>query len=56
MKLLFSDKNNKQTPENIENTQIPFLKKDILNENELRKIKGGTGEGDDEEGEVVDWE
>ena len=55
MKLLFSDKNNKQKTENIEKKESSFLKKDILNENELRQIKGGTGD-DDELDPVPDWE
>ena len=57
MKLLFSDKNNKLKTENIEKNENPFLKKDILNENELRQIKGGSGDDDTENDEtVVDWE
>ena len=51
--ILFSDKNNNQNLENLENTEKSFSKKDILKEHELKQIKGGTGEDDDI---IQDWE
>ena len=56
MKLLLFDKNNNQNLENLENTEKSFSKKNILSEKELKQIKGGTGEDEESDETVLDWE
>ena len=53
MKLLLSDNNNNQ---NLENSEKLFSKKNILKENELKQIKGGTGDEEEDNESVLDWE